>query len=40
MGDFTCCNNDQTFFLVTFSCYVVAVILEWRSPLLYPFKLW
>ncbi|EOD36247.1 hypothetical protein EMIHUDRAFT_45247, partial [Emiliania huxleyi CCMP1516] len=35
-----CCNDEQTFFIVTFSCYVAAVGLVWRSPVFKPFKLW
>ena len=35
-----CCNQEQTFFLVTFVCYVLAVRLLWFSILLKPFKLW
>uniref|UniRef100_A0A7S0P410 Uncharacterized protein n=1 Tax=Calcidiscus leptoporus TaxID=127549 RepID=A0A7S0P410_9EUKA len=35
-----CCNAEQSFFIVTVSCYILAVALMWRSALLKPFKLW
>ena len=35
-----CCNEQQTFFLVTLSCYLAGLALLWRSILLKPFKLW
>lgn len=31
---------EQTYFIVTVSCYVVAALLLWHSTLLKPFKLW
>mmetsp|Transcript_8406 Transcript_8406/g.16897 ORF Transcript_8406/g.16897 Transcript_8406/m.16897 type:complete len:298 (+) Transcript_8406:34-927(+) len=36
----SCCNDEQTFFLVTFSLYLVAARILWYSKLLKPFKLW
>ena len=35
-----CCNAEQNFFILTFTCYIVAVFLLWHSALLKPFKLW
>ena len=34
-----CCNLQQTFFIVTLSCYLAAVAVLWHSALLKPFKL-
>ena len=36
----SCCNDEQSFFLITFVCYVCAVRLLWFSALLKPFRLW
>ena len=35
-----CCNQQQMFFILTFSCYVLAVRMLWLSWILRPFKLW
>mgnify|MGYP001173392246 CR=1 FL=1 len=37
---FSCCNDEQQFFLVTFSLYLCTVRILWSSKLLKPFKLW
>jgi len=36
----SCCNDEQKFFLTTFSLYLCAVGILWKSKLLKPFKLW
>ncbi|KAK8491456.1 hypothetical protein V6N11_059381 [Hibiscus sabdariffa] len=35
----SCCNHNQTTFLVTIGVYMVAILLLWRTFLLTPFKL-
>ena len=36
----SCCNDEQTFFLVTFIFYLLAVRILWFSKIMKPFKLW
>ncbi|KAL4309053.1 hypothetical protein GQ457_01G052170 [Hibiscus cannabinus] len=35
----SCCNHNQTTFLITIGVYMVAILLLWRTFLLTPFKL-
>ena len=36
----SCCNDEQSFFLVTFVFYLLAVRILWFSKIMKPFKLW
>ena len=36
----SCCNDEQSFFLVTFLLYIISVRILWFSKIMKPFKLW